>query len=66
MNPFHIYPGIAQLVARVPWEHQAASSSLATRTYRPLQQIFKWIKELLFVNKTEWVQAPQIIKRSSF
>lgn len=25
-------PGVAQLVARVLWEHEAASSSLATRT----------------------------------
>ena len=26
------FPGVAQLVARVLWEHEAASSSLATRT----------------------------------
>lgn len=28
------YPGVAQLVARVLWEHEARSSNLLTRTNR--------------------------------
>ena len=28
------FPGVAQLVARVIWDHEAASSSLATRTIK--------------------------------
>ena len=30
-----VFPGIAQLVGRVLWEHQAARSSRATRTKSP-------------------------------
>ena len=33
--PF-LYPGVAQLVARVVWDHQAAGSNPVTRTKNPL------------------------------
>ena len=31
------YPGVAQLVARVVWDHQAAGSNPVTRTKSPLK-----------------------------
>ena len=31
-NPDQIFPGVAQLVARVVWDHQAAGSNPVTRT----------------------------------
>ena len=31
----NLFPGVAQLVARLLWEQDAASSSLATRTKNP-------------------------------
>ena len=31
------YPGVAQLVARVVWDHQAAGSNPVTRTKNPLK-----------------------------
>ena len=34
------YPGVAQLVARLLWEQDAASSSLATRTNRYKSELF--------------------------
>ena len=34
VNPVE-YPGVAQLVGRLVWDQDAASSSLATRTKRP-------------------------------
>lgn len=30
------YPGVAQLVARVVWDHQAAGSNPVTRTMRSI------------------------------
>ena len=33
-NPSILYPGVAQLVGRLVWDQDAASSSLATRTKR--------------------------------
>ena len=34
------YPGVAQLVARLLWEQDAASSSLATRTNHNKSELF--------------------------
>ena len=33
------YPGVAQLVARVVWDHQAAGSNPVTRTKNPLKSL---------------------------
>lgn len=33
------YPGIAQLVARVVWDHQVGGSSPSTRTITPLKSM---------------------------
>ncbi len=33
------YPGVAQLVARVVWDHQAAGSNPVTRTKTPLKSL---------------------------
>jgi hypothetical protein len=33
------YPGVAQLVARVVWDHQAAGSNPVTRTKSPLKSL---------------------------
>ena len=34
---FIVYPGVAQLVARVVWDHQAAGSNPVTRTTKKRQ-----------------------------
>ena len=36
-HPTTSYPGVAQLVARLLWDHQAGSSSLPSRTRKPLK-----------------------------
>ena len=35
----YLFPGVAQLVARVVWDHQAAGSNPVTRTKTPLKPL---------------------------
>ena len=35
----YLFPGVAQLVARVVWDHQAAGSNPVTRTKNPLESM---------------------------
>ena len=39
------YPGVAQLAARVLWEHEAGSSSLPTRTTKAVTAIHIQVNE---------------------
>ena len=41
------FPGVAQLVARVVWDHQAAGSNPVTRTKNPLESMIS--EEFFFV-----------------
>ena len=43
----YLSPGVAQLVARVVWDHQAAGSNPVTRTKTPLKSLIS--EEFFFV-----------------
>ena len=50
-----MYPGVAQLVARLLWEQDAVGSSPATRTKSPLKSL---ISEGFFYSLSIAVQIP--------
>ena len=45
----YLFPGVAQLVARVVWDHQAAGSNPVTRTKNPLKPLVSEDFLLFFV-----------------
>ena len=62
-----IYPGVAQLVERVVWDHEAVSSRLATRT-NAVRRInfflFYLIKDPLSANFLSSIHKDEIKKDS--
>jgi hypothetical protein len=51
------YPGVAQLVARVVWDHQAAGSNPVTRTKNPLKSSISEDFSMLKVQISDVVKA---------